>query len=117
MFVECKLHLCIPTMPSHKCPDPCLHSTNTSTLTDWLFTTSYTIRSGAQILPFISNNRPPAAAATAAPNEGMASVATATANGKDYFLSFHKKEITDILHGENIGEHCNYRPMFCHKRD
>lgn len=93
MFVECKVHLCIPTRPFDKCPDPCLPSTNTSTLAEWLSTTIYTIRSGAiNILSesITANPKPPAGAATNL-SEGMAAgVATATANGKETFLFIWK---------------------------
>ncbi|CAL8243999.1 unnamed protein product [Lota lota] len=52
MFVECKVRLCIPTLPSHNCPDPCLNSKSTSNLTDWLFTTTYTCSGAVSLARF-----------------------------------------------------------------
>ncbi|XP_056464401.1 uncharacterized protein LOC130403896 [Gadus chalcogrammus] len=85
MFTECKVHLCMPTLPSHNCPDPCSNFKSTSIMTDWLSTTTYTIRSGAVSLaleslpssniPTSAGNQP--AATTTPPREGMA---TASAN-------------------------------------
>lgn len=86
MFVVCKVHLCLPTRPSDKCPDPCLPSTNTSIMTKWLFTTTYTVHSGEiNILKEIltANTQPPASAAVTTLSEGVAAgVIPATANGK-----------------------------------
>ncbi|XP_078124169.1 uncharacterized protein LOC144529066 [Sander vitreus] len=48
MYVQCTVNLCIATKPSHKCPDLCTRSINQrSLLVDSVFTSTYTIRSGA----------------------------------------------------------------------
>ena len=79
-------------------------------MTDWLSTTTYTIRSGAVSLAlerFPSSNTPAGAgnqpaATTTPPREGMA---TASANGKD------SPFFSPNFHGENMGEHCYYWPL------
>ncbi|KAM4602593.1 uncharacterized protein ACJ7VT_019220 isoform 2-T2 [Polymixia lowei] len=85
MFVECTVYLCIATLPSQKCPDPCDNSTSNKTMTDKMITRSYTIRSGAISLvvttaaPTITAAVATAAAAPAAPAAAVTSIADTTA--------------------------------------
>ncbi|XP_054892745.1 uncharacterized protein LOC129364233 [Poeciliopsis prolifica] len=46
MYFECKINLCIATMPSDKCPDLCSNSSSSSMLVNSVFTSTYSIRSG-----------------------------------------------------------------------
>lgn len=46
MFVECKVQLCITTMPSDTCPNVCSRAINQRTLVGSVFTSTYTVRSG-----------------------------------------------------------------------
>ncbi|XP_014851344.1 PREDICTED: uncharacterized protein LOC106923027 [Poecilia mexicana] len=46
MYIECKINLCIATMPSDTCPDLCSNSSSSSMLIDSVFTSTYSIRSG-----------------------------------------------------------------------
>ncbi|XP_039987817.1 uncharacterized protein LOC120792657 isoform X2 [Xiphias gladius] len=46
MYIQCTVNLCIATMPSQECPDPCARSINYRALINSVFTKTYTIRSG-----------------------------------------------------------------------
>ncbi|XP_023188205.1 uncharacterized protein LOC111608417 [Xiphophorus maculatus] len=49
MYIECKINLCIATMPSDTCPDLCSNSSSSSSsnsLVHSLFSSTYSVRSG-----------------------------------------------------------------------
>nr|XP_046250163.1 uncharacterized protein LOC124061887 [Scatophagus argus] len=47
MYIQCTVNLCISTLPSLKCPSLCTRSFNQRAVISSLFTSSYTVRSGA----------------------------------------------------------------------
>lgn len=65
LYIECKVSLCISTLPSQKCPDLCARKRSNSNILSSLFSKTYTIRSGPVSL-FVTTPAPKVATVTAA---------------------------------------------------
>ncbi|PWA29162.1 hypothetical protein CCH79_00006253 [Gambusia affinis] len=86
MYIECKINLCIATLPSDTCPDLCSNSSSSSMLVRSVFTSTYSVRSGPVSLlvaDFMNRNTtatdlPPS---NASPTTGLTSSQQATTPG------------------------------------
>ncbi|XP_029935774.1 uncharacterized protein LOC115379191 [Myripristis murdjan] len=79
MFMECTVYLCVPTMPSRACPDPCARSRGQSMVIDNVFTRMYKVRSGP--IDLVADPSPPNPGAGITTTTAAPAPATATATG------------------------------------
>lgn len=105
MYIECRVNLCIPTLPSASCPNMCGRSIQPRMLVENLFTRVYTVNSGPVSLVVTTPTPANAAAATtkastatplAADATTAAAVAT-TSHGKVsniYFFVCHIDQLS-----------------------
>ncbi|XP_056135136.1 uncharacterized protein LOC130111863 [Lampris incognitus] len=78
MFLECTVYLCISTMPSKKCPDPCAASHSSRMLTENIFSRTYTVQSEAIVLEVNNVTPKPTAVITTAATHQVMNANTAT---------------------------------------
>lgn len=88
MYFRCTINLCIPTLPSKKCPDLCSHSFSPRVMVGNLYTETYTVTSApVSLLTSTSTTSPPVP--TAASTSASIPTQPTTANGKIlYIFSF-----------------------------
>lgn len=79
MYIQCRVNLCITTLPSDRCPNMCGQSIEPRMMVSNLFTRTYTVNSGAVSLVVTT----PAPANTAQSTQTSAQGDTATGSGGD----------------------------------
>lgn len=89
MYIECRVNLCVATMPSESCPNMCGRSIQPRMLVGNLFTRSYTVYSGpvslmvTTPLPANANQQTTAEATTAQATATATTVGTAAHGNVD----------------------------------